>query len=163
MIHVERNNIKTNTTFEVQTGAKVKLLAGNQIVLRRGFSAKRGTFEARIEPCNNVVMKNAEDNDVEIPNEYIEEDKIINPAEFSVFPNPTNGEVSMCYTLENDSYVLLEIYNELGVLVKTELSLQNQQADIYYYNFSIEDLPTAFYILSLKTNNKNYSYKIIKN
>jgi hypothetical protein len=46
--------------------------------------------------------------------------------------------------------------------VKTELTLPNQKAGIYYYDFSIENLPTAIYILSLKTNNKNYSFKLIK-
>ena len=146
----------------MQTGAKVKLLAGNKIVLRHGFHAKGGTFEARIEPCNNVIIKSAEIENIDNENYENTDLEFFNPAEFSVFPNPTNGEVSICYTLENDSFVQLEIYNELGILVKTELSLQSQKTDIYYYNFSIENLPPAIYILYLKTNSKNYSCKIIK-
>ena len=42
----------------MQTGTKVKLLAGDQVILRRGFVAK-GDFEARTEPCNNVIIKSA--------------------------------------------------------------------------------------------------------
>ena len=146
----------------MQTGANVKLLAGDQVVLRRGFIAK-GDFEARTEPCNNVIIKSAEaDNEEFDINENVEKTGIINPSEFSVFPNPTNGEVSMCYTLENDSFVQLEIYNELGILIKTELSLSEQKAGNYYYNFYIDNLSPATYILYLKTNNKNYSTKIIK-
>jgi hypothetical protein len=159
------NNIETQGGFLVKSGAKVELKAGNKIVLKPGFKAEHGSdFKAIIEPCSETAKSAIISNNINENNTYSErEQEIINPAEFSVFPNPTNSEFSICYTTETDSDISIELFNIQGVKIKDFLNINNQNLGNYYYNFSLENLPTATYVIVLKTNTKNYSCKIIKN
>lgn len=156
------NNIETNNVFIIKSEANIKLIAEERIILREGFHVEHGAnFTAKIADCNNIIIKSLNKNDDETVN--IIPENLINPIEFSVFPNPTNGDVSICYTLENESSINIDIYNMSGILAKKLINISKKQKGTHYYNFSIKDLPPATYIISLKTNDKIYSYKIIKN
>lgn len=155
------NNIETNNVFEIKSGANIKLIAGEKVILNHGFHVEHGAnFLAKRADCNNIIIKSLNKNDNEKVN--IIHENIINPTDFSVFPNPTNGDISICYTLENESSIIIDIYNVLGILEKNVVSISKQQKGLHYYNFSIKDLSPATYILFFKINDKIYSYKIIK-
>jgi hypothetical protein len=159
------NHIENQNSFIVQNGSNVKLFAGKSINLKPGFKADRNSyFEARIIPCNDgSIYKSLSDNFIEplYSIEYNEKNEIINPAIFSVFPNPNSADFSVTYTIEENGFLQMDIYNISGVLIKNLLPLSQQQAGTYYYNFSLSDCSSGVYILTLKNNNKIYSTKII--
>ena len=104
--------------FEVESGANVKLLAGNSVRLKPGFHAKAGSnVSIQIILCNDGVIRKflaGDDNDEidDVTEDIVEQkkDEIINPALFSVFPNPTNDEFSLAYTLDSNSFVQIVLY-----------------------------------------------------
>ena len=162
--------IETNNDFIIESGANVKLMAGNSITLKPGFKAEAGSnVSIQILPCNDgTIQKSLIENDNEecadTTKKMIEQetDKLINPAFFSVFPNPTNDDFSLAYTLEENGFVQIDLYSMSGSLIKNFLQLPQQEAGIYYYNFSLSGLPTGLYMLIFKTASKTISNKIIK-
>jgi hypothetical protein len=162
----------------VEGGAEVKLLAGNSVHLLPGFSAEAGSnVEISIFPCNDeIIQKSMENNEhifdipenitqqevEEVLNAVVKTDEIIYPAMFSIFPNPTSDDFSLAYTLENNSFVQIELYNMQGVFIKNFLQLSQQEAGVYYHNFSLSGLQSGLYILVFKNNSKTISSKIIK-
>ena len=174
------NNIQNENTFVVESGAEVKLLAGNSVVLKPGFRAEAGSnVEIKIVPCDDgSIQKSSLENNNdekqhiteeitqfefdEVINSVMETDEIIYPALFSIFPNPANDDFSLAYTLEENSFVQIDLYNMQGVLIKNYLQLPQQEAGIYYHNFSLSNLPSGLYMLVIKNNAKTFSSKIIK-
>ena len=51
------------------------------------------------------------------------------------------------YTLEENSFVQIDLYNMQGVLIKPFLQLPQQEAGVYYHNFSLSGLPSGMYLL----------------
>jgi hypothetical protein len=167
--HAE-NAIENEADFEIQNGANVTLLAGNSITLNPGFKVEKGaTFEARIEPCDNgSTLKSAKisDNDIvehSVRTKIIDQEKIITPSVFSIFPNPTNSEFSVSYTLNEESSVKLELYDLSGMKIKTLLIDEKQTKGNYYFNFSIPDLAAGTYLFVFTNSLKTITSKIIKN
>jgi len=164
------NSIQNSNNFVVENGANVKLLARNSVRLTSGFKVEAGAnFKAEIVPCNNgVILKSfAEDDNEEVITNIEntiepEIDIIINPALFSIFPNPTTDDFSLAYTLENNSFVQIELYNMNGVYIKEFLQIAEQEAGVYYHNFSLSGLPPGMYVVVFKSNSKTISTKIIK-
>jgi len=163
--------IQNNNDFIIESGAKVKLLAGNSIILKPGFKAEAGSnVEIKIVPCDDGTIQKSfsQDDSTEEIFESIENvieqktDELINPAMFSIFPNPTNDDFSLAYTLESYSFVQIDLYNMSGSFIKNFLQLPQQEAGIYYYNFSLSGLPSGLYLLVFKTDSKTISNKIIK-
>ena len=68
--------------------------------------------------------------------------------EISVAPNPYTGYTTIQYTLSEDGYVLLEVYDQLGNIVQTIVN-GVQVAGVYSYQFSAVALgyPPGFYLL----------------
>jgi len=162
--------IENNNTFVVESGANVKLLAGNRITLKPGFKAEAGSnVSIQIVSCNNGLIQkslteNAHNEITDIAKNVIEQDtdKLINPAMFSIFPNPTNDDFSLAYTLEDSSFVQIDLYNMSGAYIKNFLQLPQQESGVYYYNFSLSGLSSGTYILIFKNTSRTISNKIIK-
>jgi len=171
--------IQNNNDFIIESGADVKLLAGNSIVLKPGFRAEAGSnVEIRILPCDDgTIQKSFSQDNTEgvfdnieriIPHEIdeinfsLETDEIINPALFSVFPNPTTDDFSLAYTLENNSFVQINLYNSSGVFVKNYIQIAQQDVGVHYHNFSLSGLSSGLYIIVFKSVSKTISSKIIK-
>jgi len=173
------NLIQNNNSFVVESGATVKLLAGNSVVLKPGFKAETGSnVDIRIVPCADIVIRGFEENNndeftdatenitklktEELVNSVMVIDEVAHPAIFSVFPNPTSDDFSLAYTLENNSFVQIDLYNMQGVYTKTFLQIVHQEAGIYFYNFSLSGLTSGINFLVFKSNSKTLSSKIIK-
>lgn len=163
------NDIENDADFEIQSGANVTIVAGNSIILKPGFKAEKGaTFEARIEPCDNgSTLKSAkvsenDNNEISAGTEINSKEQIITPSLFSIFPNPTNSDFSVSYTLDEESFVKLELYNMSGIKIKTLLINEKQTEGNYYFNFSIPDLAIGTYLFVFSNSSNTITSKIIK-
>ena len=87
---------------------------------------------------------------------------IFNLSTFSFFPNPTNSDFSISYTIDEDSFVKIELYDILGNKVKTLLNIQKQLTGNYYSNFSMFELSSGTYFLVFSQKSKTITGKIIK-
>jgi len=92
----------------------------------------------------------------------METDEVIHPALFSVFSNPETDGFSLAYTLESNSFVQIDLYDNSKEHVRNFLQIPQQGTGIYYYNFSLTDLSPGEYIVIYKNTTKVFSSKIVK-
>lgn len=84
----------------------------------------------------------------------------INNSKFEIYPNPSKKIFNVSYSLSNDSDVMLEVYNVLGIKEKTIINTKQQAVD---YSFVLdEELASGVYFINLSVNNKNNIIRIIK-
>lgn len=73
---------------------------------------------------------------------------------FSIFPNPTNGNV----IIESNTMInSIQIYNAIGEIIYNTTNQNNKQ-----FNIDISEYPNSFYFISILSNNKYYYHKLIK-
>lgn len=82
---------------------------------------------------------------------------------FTIFPNPTNGIVTVDYTLYNDAPITIELNNMFGQRVKSILSNQSKNAGTYNVQTSVSDLTTGTYILKVTSGNQVESKQLVVN
>lgn len=81
---------------------------------------------------------------------------------FIIFPNPVNSDFSVCYSLNKEPFVRIEIFEISGKKIRTLINLNNQEDGEYFFNFSINELNRGMYLIVLNTNKKRIPLKIIK-
>ncbi len=85
------------------------------------------------------------------------------PNEFSLsqnYPNPFNPTTHIRYTLPNDGFVTLKVYDALGSQVQTLVS-GNMTAGVHEINFDGSKLSSGIYFYELRQNNKVITKKMI--
>jgi len=115
-------HIIANNTIENYATATYK--AGQSIDLIPGFQTKSGSFfSAFIESCDNsqnrvrarLFGKSELNNDHEKTTSRYGKSN-----DFSIYPNPSNGQFNIIYSFENNKKYEIRIYNSLGRIVKAE-------------------------------------------
>ncbi len=81
--------------------------------------------------------------------------------DFSVFPNPANGQINVRYTLEASEIVCLELRDITGRLM-TDQNLGNKTQGLQHEIISIEEIPAGIYMLSLKYAIHTHTTRIVK-
>ena len=73
------------------------------------------------------------------------------------YPNPFNPKTKIEFSLAEDSYVTLKIYNSLGLEIET-LANKNFRAGKHEVLFSADNIPSQvlFYCLTAESENKNF-------
>jgi len=79
---------------------------------------------------------------------------------FGVYPNPSNGNSSIEYTLENATSVSLSIYNVLGENI-SQLVNTNQKAGVYKYSTNDLNLVSGIYFITLITDGKASTQRFV--
>jgi len=76
------------------------------------------------------------------------------------YPNPFNPTTNISYSLAEDGFVSLKVYNVLG---KEVAALVNKvkPAGNYSVSFNASNLPSGVYIYTLQTNGKSLTQKMI--
>jgi len=77
------------------------------------------------------------------------------PGEYRLFqnyPNPFNPTTEIKYSLPENSFVSLKVYNSLGNEV-ADLVNENESAGSYKVTFDGKDLSSGIYYFQLKANN----------
>ncbi len=149
------NNITNNANFIVESGANITLKAGNSIVLKSGFHAKSGSiFHAYVEPCNSSKNTKFSTNQ-DIKNTIYENDvKLISENTYKknvqIYPNPFTSQTSIEYTLQETSYVSIEIYDLMGRQILIE-NINNKGQGRHIYNLSGINFQNGIYIVKVQT------------
>ena len=76
------------------------------------------------------------------------------------YPNPFNPATTISYSLKNDGFVSLKVYNILGQQV-ADLVNENQKTGYYSITFNASNLPSGVYIYSISTPGFNASRKML--
>ena len=80
----------------------------------------------------------------------------INTSEnMAVYPNPASDLITLSFDRTNNQKIILNVYNVIGGLVKTELLKQNQQ------QVNIYDLNNGIYIVEIKANDWSEKQQLI--
>ena len=68
---------------------------------------------------------------------------------YSPFPNPTSGDVSLNYYLDNKQNISIELFDIKGTLVNTVLSQAVHQPGNHKLEFNVGHLPDGNYTIRL--------------
>ena len=82
---------------------------------------------------------------------------------FSLFPNPTNGFVTVDYTMFIDAQINIGLYNMFGQMVKLIVPQQNQKAGTYSVQISVGDLAVCTYIINVSSGNQIEAKQLVIN
>ncbi len=91
----------------------------------------------------------------------IEEGEI--PEEYSLmqnYPNPFNPSTTIQFSIPEEGFVSLSVFNSLGEKVSTLVS-ENLNAGTYKYDWNASDLPSGIYFYSLTADNFKQTKKLI--
>jgi hypothetical protein len=78
---------------------------------------------------------------------------------FSIYPNPSSGDIVITFSLQEKEEVMMEIFNAKGQLVK---SMRNKYASgIVNEKIGIENLSAGIYNVQIQLGNKRYSQRIV--
>lgn len=90
----------------------------------------------------------------------VQESKLELLSTFNIraYPNPTDGLFEIVIDEPFTTYYKVEVYNDLGVLVK-KIILNGSELT---YQIDLTSFPTGIYLLNIKSENKLYQSKIIK-
>ncbi len=82
--------------------------------------------------------------------------------EITLYPNPTNGNVTIEYTTNSDSKISIGIYNVLGIKV-ADIVNTNQSAGTHKYKINTKNynLSAGIYFITLVTNGKTSIERLV--
>ena len=88
---------------------------------------------------------------------------VLNPIAYKLdqnYPNPFNPTTTVSYSLKNDGFVSLKVYNILGQQVAALVN-ENQKTGYYSITFNASNFPSGVYIYSISTPGFNASRKML--
>ena len=144
------------TTFNVQNGGSVTMIAGESISYLPGTTVQSGGYMWGYIAPNGPYCLNPS-----LPSAAATEDKIpVNSEQssFNVYPNPTSGNFTL--ELNGDfpsSSATIEILGIWGEKVLTKVLTEDRKCE-----FSLSDRPSGIYFIRVISGSKAASAKIIK-
>jgi hypothetical protein len=87
---------------------------------------------------------------------------IVELAEFEVFPNPTKGDLSIQYSLNESADIKIDLYNLQGQRVFEFTNLEQNQP-VGRYNHALRlpsNLSSGLYLLTMHINGKKQNAKV---
>ncbi|MDD3692158.1 MAG: S8 family serine peptidase [Bacteroidales bacterium] len=181
-------NVTSNISqgnFVVTRDANVTLHAGDVIVLKPGTTitpGPNGSFRAYVDPfftCtqypmgimanrDNSLYTGIKDYEVElieksqalITESLITEDLMLVETFFKIYPNPSNGDISIEYSLNESDIVEISLYDNSGRPVYKLKNKSLHEAGTYQVRLTGVDLPSGIYYCVLQTND---TFKTEKN
>jgi hypothetical protein len=85
------------------------------------------------------------------------------PEDFSIaqnYPNPFNSETKINYSIAQDGYVSIKVYNVLGQLIETLVS-EYKSAGFYNATFNARDITSGVYFYTIQSGGYGMSKKMM--
>jgi len=79
---------------------------------------------------------------------------------FKIIPNPVKSLASICYTLDAESKILLDIYDQNGKFIQSIINGIRPKGE-QNIQFDISDLPQGVYLITMKINGQMQTQKMI--
>lgn len=128
-------------------------------------------IEPVLTPADTTEVESTITETVIVSEEETTEDKtpivseaIITPPielEVKVSPNPSSGQITLSYNLENAMPVRIDLFDITGKMVRTLSNQGKQYAGKYNVSYNISDLPNGIYMATLTTEENKVSAKVI--
>ncbi len=148
------NNLEENI---VANGEEVTLQAGSTVDIRSNFTAEYGSeFTAIIaacdaSACNGNRLGNETNIDWEATKDY-----------FKLYPNPSQGQFTIAYQVEEETTVGIEIYDINGQLQKVIQDNELQAKGNYTLNVNDVNLNSGVYLVKVRMGYSEQVQKLIK-
>ena len=78
-----------------------------------------------------------------------------------IYPNPSEGEFNMQYTLLKPSDVQVHIFNADGKLIQSPVTVKEQYSGLYHIPLDLTEQPAGVYIIVLIVNGKKSTQSVI--
>ena len=111
------------------------------------FWRVRGQNTSGYSPWS-TVWEFTTDNNVGISN-------LSNMSSINIFPNPTKNVIKFRFNINSNEVMVLNIYNAMGTLIKTDILVQNQQ------QIDITNLTNGIYMVEIKSKEWTEKQKLI--
>ena len=156
-IPINTNNYSVKQRIEsagmINNGSTVNMIAGEEIVLYPGFTAKHGAdFLAAIIACDEgpeIVI------DYELTSDTIEARSVVfedpSKMELVIYPTPTNSWTTINFNLSKAAKINLGVFNNNGQLLYTLARGQFYEAGSFHKSFPAQKLARGIYHISLQT------------
>lgn len=98
------------------------------------------------------------------PSSIIDFSSIVSPEKFYLFqnfPNPFNAQTEIRYSIENESFISLKLFNLLGEEIRT-LDTGLKFRGTHILNVELKDVPSGIYLYQLQINNNSQTQSITK-
>jgi len=135
------------TTIDACTTVEFK--SGGYVELNPGFHAEFGsTFVAVNRECTEDTEP-----------KYSKPDHLI--SHLNIFPNPTQSEGTLEYTLQNQSIINIGLTDITGKQIRQITNNMNKNKGTHQITFNVNELPTGVYYCTLKVNDFINTKKLI--
>lgn len=153
-------NVPSTSTFSVQSGVNLTMIAGNSVTLLPGFSAVSGSnlsiYIATVSSCSNTKSAKIDSHN------YVEKisDQSTMFSNVICYPNPTTNSIIFSYSLRSSTNVIFVIKDINGKdLLNRSVA---QQSGDNKYTFDVSQLSSGIYFYKLYSNKEFSIGKFIK-
>jgi hypothetical protein len=166
-VHLSWNTAseKNNSGFEVQRSADNKTFSRIGFVSGRGTSNESNVYSYIDRSVSGTLYYRLKQVDFDGTYKYSKTVEVssLSPVQFSLsqnYPNPFNPSTTISYSLPQDNFVSLKVYNVLGNEVAT---LVNEQitAGAHKVNFNASNLSSGVYYYTIRTGNFTSTKKLM--
>jgi len=150
----------------INSGAKVKFVAGSTITLLSGFHAKGGTdFTAMIDECEPTSdlteSPTTTERNTASTTDVLDSENSLQQNNLLVRPNPFRGYATIDYELAEASPIWLGLHDLTGKVLHVFVNQSEQVAGKHQYNLSNVELPSGAYWVSMRTANTVITKKVL--
>lgn len=138
--------------FMVLLAGALRLDAQNDAIVAYSYDADGNRIS-----LNYTIIR--VDEDKSVSDEYnADENNITEESCLSVYPNPTNGYLTLSSNFSNDMQnVEVKLYSLQGNIIENRVVTSN------FMEFNLSDYPAGIYFLSVVRNDERQLWKIVKN
>ena len=148
----------SGTTFTIQSGARVTMIAGQKIRYLAGTTVKKGGYMRGYITTNGQYCASLPPALMAVTTGNEELPGIQDRQEIMFYPNPTTGTVTMEFSGEiPDGIVTINLFSMQGEKVM-EKSIEGNRKHV----LNIGDKPAGMYLIQVITGTKAYTGRIIK-
>ena len=80
---------------------------------------------------------------------------------FSIYPNPSNGEFTIKYDILKRANVRVTVYDLKGILIRTIVDVNNQHQGKYQIPVNLNELPNGIYLVNLINGDKKFTERLV--